>query len=283
VETTEGSGYNTSNYTTAGLTAPATYQVVVRNNGLCPVTSNETVVKLTDCCDAPGAPLVSFSEFNPCPSAPDASTWTLIDVRDNKTYKVKKLADGRYWMMQNLAFGNCSETSFKTDNSADATRVTPTVATDYVGHCRTALGANGGYLYNWPAAMNNVNAHYSGTQNFQCTGTSSAVNACRGICPEGWHVPTKDEFSNSHVAFTSNYSCVKDNCWNASSQWEGVLGGYCNAAGNIQANIYGTYWTSTSVSVYNANFLRFYTNNVSEGTASDNRNIGHAVRCVRNY
>ncbi|MDR0691991.1 MAG: hypothetical protein LBF69_03025, partial [Prevotellaceae bacterium] len=232
VPTTEGSDYTTSNYTTGMLTAAATYQVVVSNDGICSATSEEAIVAMrNDCCDAPGSSGILFSKFNPCANAPDASTWTLTDQRDGKTYKVKKLADGRYWMVQDLKFGkNCTENSFANDDSrSDAVR-SPTVdSDDYVGHCRTSTVNGAGYLYNWAAAMKNANGYWgSSDKSFGCTGTGSTVNQCQGICPEGWHVPTRDEFSNTISTFTNAYSCSKDNCWNASSKWEGVSGGYCH-------------------------------------------------------
>jgi uncharacterized protein (TIGR02145 family) len=288
VETTEGSGYTSSNYTTSTLTASGTYQVVVKNNGLCPVTSNEMVVTIRtgpDCCHLPGASGILFSEFKPCVSAPDLSTWTLTDGRDGKTYKVKKLADGRYWMVQDLKFGTCTDDSFHNDNSLGDTELAPTVAAGYVGHCRTSTASSAVYLYNWAAAMNNRNGYYGSTDDsFQCTGTGSSANQCRGICPEGWHVPTKDEFSSAHSAFASAYSCSNEDCWKPSSNWEGVLGGHCSSISAMTyANSRGYYWSSSWHNRYDAYTLRFYTNNLSAGTMNENKYHGLAVRCVRNY
>jgi uncharacterized protein (TIGR02145 family) len=237
------------------------------------------------CCNLPGASGILFSAFNPCASAPDTSIWTLIDDRDNKTYKVKKLADGRYWMAENLAFGDCGTGTFKNDYTLANASATPTVASGYAGHCRTSTGTNGGYLYSWAAAMNNPYG-YSGSlnQTFPCTGKGSSANTCRGICPEGWHVPTKDEFSSANTAFGSAYSCAKENCWNTTSKWEGALGGYCASSGTMnQVNSYGAYWSSSYSSGANAFALRFYTNTLYDGTATIAKNVGQSVRCVKNY
>jgi hypothetical protein len=119
-----------------------------------------------------GAEDLTFANFNPDPSAAAGSTWTLRDERDNKLYVVKLMSDNRYWMVQNLAFGDCTESSFYNDNSAEATTHAPTVAAGYVGHCRTNPREGAGYLYNWPAAMQNENAYYGSSDNsFACSGS----------------------------------------------------------------------------------------------------------------
>jgi uncharacterized protein (TIGR02145 family) len=283
---TDGSGYTTPNYTTSMLTAPATYHVVVDNNGMCPVTSNTVIVAMkSGCCDAPGSSGILFSEFNPCKNAPDASTWTLTDQRDGKTYKVKKLADDRYWMVQDLKFGNCTNNSLLNDDAVDEALRSPIVADGYVGHCRTSNVSNAGYLYNWPAAMNNKDGYYySSVQTFQCTGTDGSVNQCQGICPDGWHVPTKEEFEHAHSAFMTAYSCSGGQCWNETSEWEGVLGGYSNYGNTMYyAGTRGLYWSSSYNNTTKAFYLYFYNNEMSTTKEDAGKSCALMVRCVKNY
>jgi len=56
-----------------------------------------------------------------------------------------------------------------------------------------------GYLYNWAAAMDTTATDYI---------TASFENR-RGICPEGWHVPTKDEWTTlvTYVSSQEDYRC----------------------------------------------------------------------------
>ena len=271
VATTEGTGYTTHNYTTGALTVSATYQVIATNNGACSTRSNTAIVTMkSGCCDAPGSSGILFSEFNPCANAPDASTWTLTDQRDGGAYKVKKMVDGRYWMVQDLKFGSCDPDSFNNDDRSGDPLLDPNVADGYVGHCRTSTTADAGNLYNWAAAMNNPNGYWgSSDQSFQCSGTDNAANQCRGICPEGWHVPTKGEFNDAFSKFTG-------------LMWEVVLGGYCNYNNNMSAvGSAGYYWSSSYNSNTAAFYLRLQANTKSiEGYDKSN---ALSIRCVRNY
>jgi uncharacterized protein (TIGR02145 family) len=239
---------------------------------------------------APGV-TTTFAAFSPCTTAAAGATWTLQDTRDggnNYTYKVKKMQDGRIWMVQDLKFGDCPNNTgyWYNDNSEAATTHTPTVYDGYVGHCRATSQANAGYLYNWPAAMQNVNAYYGSTDDsFQCIGTSGS--GCQGICPDGWHIPTgapDGEFQALHNAPGRNCSTSNDNCWNANSDWEGVYGGSCNLSG-VLSNQGGVanYWSSTYYNNNNVYDLIFLSSITFPGTNNYYKQDGFSVRCVRNY
>jgi uncharacterized protein (TIGR02145 family) len=216
---------------------------------------------------------------------------------NNQSYKVKKMADGHIWMVQDMKFGACSATgTWYNDNSAAATTHTPTVASGYVGHCTAATNSDTtpkrGYLYNWPAAINNSNAYYgSSVSSFQCTGTASGNSgtnpgACRGICPEGWHIPTGDttgEFQALHTAI-GDCSRSNDDCWNAASAFEGVLGGDCGDDGLVaEQNSIGHYWSSTYCDDSYAYALGFHSTTAYPGIGKGSKYVGRSVRCVRNY
>jgi uncharacterized protein (TIGR02145 family) len=156
-------------------------------------------------CHAPGATGVTFAAFSPC-TAITGSTWTLTDDRDRKTYKVKYMPDGQYWMVQNLGFG---------DRCASRTSVSSSTATGnvnstglYYGDCCVAPDNLSGYIYNRTAALN-IGSPNAPTY---CDGTTSGLGlndpaSCRGICPENWHVPTLDEFRALDSAFGSSPWC----------------------------------------------------------------------------
>jgi uncharacterized protein (TIGR02145 family) len=234
--------------------------------------------------------------FIPCGEV--GATWTLQDTRahgNNKSYKVKKMADGHIWMVQSLMFGDCTNNVYYNNDSKASTTLTPTVAPGYVGHCSAATSSdtpsNRAYLYNWPAAMNNENAYFSSTvTGFYCTGTAGGTGspnpgACQGICPEGWHIPTGDttgEFQALHDA--GGCSTSNDDCWDAASAFEGVLGGYLYADGTpYRQGLEGCYWSSASKNGGGAYYLYFDSGSTSPGTAHTYRQFGNAVRCVRNY
>jgi uncharacterized protein (TIGR02145 family) len=283
-----------TSYTTPEIETSTTYYIQARIaetgclSARMPVAAE---VNMEGCCNAPGTTGVTFAEFNPC-IASYGSTYTLTDDRDSKQYKVKYMPDGHYWMVQDLMFGNCTESSYIYDNSEAATTRTPTVAPGYVGHCRTNTRSGAGYMYGWAATMNNTKAYYSSSNSsFQCIGTGSGTvspnpGACRGICPDGWHVPTGStagEYQALHAAMVSSYKCSNDACWNASSAWEGVLGGYCIQGALYDQDSRGYYWSSTYYDAYAAYRLRFYSGTVNPGTDRYDKDDGYPVRCIKNY
>jgi uncharacterized protein (TIGR02145 family) len=242
-------------------------------------------------CTAPGS-TVNFTAFNPCPNAVTGAVWYLTDTRESKniqTYKVKKMPDGRIWMVQNLMFGNCSETSFKTDNSEADTKVSPTVASGYVGHCRTSTISGAGYYYNWPAVLNNSKAFYSSTATgIGCSGTGASANACQGICPAGWHVPTGNtdgEFYNLHTILVSLGCQNNSACWLAPALPELINSRFNYSSGSeVPYSNYYSFFSSTASSTTHVYCLHqggaFYS---GAGVPLEGKNAGMTVRCVRNY
>ena len=101
----------------------------------------------------------------------------LLDDRDGQTYKTVKIGD-QVWMAENL--------NFETDESV--------CYHDSVEYCDKY-----GRLYTWAAAMdsagtwstNGKGCGYGNTCSVASTGSATLV---RGVCPEGWHLPTKTEW-----------------------------------------------------------------------------------------
>ncbi|MDR0737672.1 MAG: hypothetical protein LBF39_01205 [Prevotellaceae bacterium] len=282
VAVTEGSGYDRADYTTAELNSEATYAVIVGNAGACSVTSDEAVVtmKQSGCCNMPGTTGL-FTTFNPCAISSMGSEWMLKDDRESdniQTYKVKLLADGRYWMVQDLKFGKgCDKITFA-GSRADKTGI---VAAGYYGDC--LKNTNGDYLYDWAATLNQSKAHHGGSYR-GCTGVGASANNCQGICPDGWHVPTSNEFDQANNIFKGAYNCKNADCWNLTKNWEASFAGLATATGKVNnIGTQGQYWSSSSNSNSNASVMYISSGSVLNPKGIANRNSGLAVRCVRNY
>jgi uncharacterized protein (TIGR02145 family) len=294
---TDGSGGTTTSYTTAALYANATYSVVA-GNGACSVTSNEALVSMkaasaAECCNAQPGSTMDFTAFSPC-TAQVGATWTLQDRRESKNpqdYKVKLMADGHIWMVQDLKFGDkCNKEDFAGSNGQDRLGNISSTGT-YYGNCRNNTQTGAGYLYDWAAAINKPGAYYGSKTNVGCSGTATGENgtnpgACQGICPAGWHIPTggsAGEYQALHNAI-GNCTTDNDNCWDASSAWEGVLGGLCSDQGVLNSQgSYARYWSSTYYSSGSAYLLYFYSATVAPGTSSGSLHYGFSVRCVKDY
>jgi uncharacterized protein (TIGR02145 family) len=227
--------------------------------------------------------------------------WYLIDTREAastvteakaRTYKVKKMADGRIWMVQDLKFGDkCSKLTISFTSSNQIGNITSLTDKTYYGDCTNVKISSTpparGYLYNWAAAINKADAYPNSSSNVGCSGTmtgtaGTAPGACQGICPAGWHVPTKQEADDAHSKFSASYGCSNDACWLTAATWEGVRSGHFDGNMVMSATDAAHYWTSTyGTSVYGTSMETWSTAFVTQ--AYYYKWDAMTVRCIRNY
>ncbi len=212
-----------------------------------------------------------------------------VDARDNHTYWVQKLADGKCWMLTNLAYaGGGINTYGDTKGLINGTGIGTTylVPSYYIPASganvtseptNPSASTNGtgqyGYLYNWCGAM-------GGQETAACANvTTPAPDTGVSVCPSGWRLPTgvatTGEFTllNSTIngGLTNTDEDLRNN-WLAqySGSWSG---GFYDQGG------YGGYWSSSQSLGSVARYLRLTTNDV--GPASNvNKVTGFAVRCI---
>jgi uncharacterized protein (TIGR02145 family) len=277
--------YEGTTFTSTAPETSGTYSITLtaHRENYCDLGKTKDVDVLD--CTAPSS-TVNFTAFNPCSNTTTGDYWYLTDTRELnnvQTYKVKLMADGRIWMVQDLKFGNLCGATFA-GSSADQTGKVSNIGT-YYGDCRNNTQGKAGYLYDWAAAINKASAYYGSSNNVGCSGTGSTANACQGICPDGWHIPTgasSGEFQALHNAI-GNCSTGNDDCWDSNSAWEGVLGGDCASGGSfLEQGSYAYYGSST----YHGNIYAYMLRFGSDSTLPDtygNKHYGRSVRCVRNY
>lgn len=102
----------------------------------------------------------------------DGEYGEILDTRDDQVYKVVTIGSGasaQTWMAQNLNY-NYNKGTAKSYCYGDD----PDNCAKY------------GRLYTWEAAMNDANCAYGNT--------CSPSGLIRGVCPEGWHLPSHGEF-----------------------------------------------------------------------------------------
>lgn len=184
----------------------------------------------------------------------------VTDVTGNATdtYVVRKLADGRCWMTTNIR---------RTDVAYTYPNALATNAPIY------------GCLYSWTVAMAGQTAERS-----------------RGICPEGWHIPTDDEWKNLEMKAVGSMTIETADVVG----WRGTTEGtilhatsnanltWSNSAGAAVAflNHRGYYWTSTKGAFYR--YIGSSNSSYGVGTASYQKiyrssgatTAGYSVRCV---
>ena len=123
-----------------------------------------------------GADVVSDDSVSKC-----GEGGTFMDSRDRRIYKCVKIGD-QVWMAENLDFG---EIVHSTTNQVKASAAH---AQKYCYDDDSTNCAKYGGLYQWHTAMG-LCAEYGSMDANALVG-----NPHRGICPAGWHVPTKEEW-----------------------------------------------------------------------------------------
>lgn len=184
---------------------------------------------------------LSFTTLNlACPGAP-----TVTDHQGN-VYRTVQIGS-QCWTRENM---RC--TTSPTGN-AWAFNPTSRTTTPFYAHLDTTV--NGchydEYFYNWSAAVDIAE------QNGTFTGN------CRGICPQGWHVPTDAEQTTliNYVMSQSAFVCGTDNSDIGSSLaytsgWDSETSS-CSV-GNNQQNNNATSFSLYPVGIYSGDYGYFY-------------------------
>ena len=203
------------------------------------------------------------------------------DARDNRTYKTVKIGN-QTWMAENLKFAQDSLVeSWCYDND-------PT-------NCQKK-----GRMYSWMGAINRT-AEECGYQK-----ACSLTYPVQGICPEGWHIPSKEEFETL-IETVGGYAVAgarlksKENwepAWNGcvgtdDYQFSAVSGGWYRPYSEHfgEGNYYAAIWSSTELEDWHrANeedrhilvyTLRFFNDKDSVDIGESNRDYGLSVRCLK--
>ena len=244
-------------------------------------------------------------------SCPDTLTtgqvYSLKDSRDEQSYNVAKLADGKCWMITNLNLaGGTVLSSDKSDVPSTNYYTLPASSKSGFSSDTTAYVYNSGKItstctspgcysyYSWLAAT------AGGKNSSGSSVTANGYNAAYSICPKGWRLPTSTT-SNADATTSPNW---KTGDWYAlatayganleSSHSQNAATFYNNAGSGTTPNFLlagfylngsfssggssGYYWSSTAGSgaVYT---LRFNSERVSSAD-SNYRKYGFPVRCV---
>ena len=199
---------------------------------------------------------------------PSYSYGEMTDDRDGQVYKTVEIGE-QTWMAENLNYAylplesGSDSLSFCYDND-------PLNCSKY------------GRLYRWSAAMDSVGM-------FSATGKGCGYSVCsltgnvRGVCPEGWHLPSKNEFFNSDY---SNPIQWQDSI----SSWymsgltipaSGYMPYYGSGSAGFGKGQYAGLWTSSESTDGYAFVLFFRDDDSFTRKDGDNKNNGYSVRCLK--
>ena len=221
-----------------------------------------------------------------CRFNPDIDYGTMTDERDGKVYKTVKIGD-QTWMAENL-------------NYADSTKTPSLKGKSWCFNDRAANCDVVGHLYTWAAAIDSVklatdadnpqDCGYGKTCDLASAGSATLV---QGICPEGWHLPSYDEWKTLFDAVCGQDTASKvlksQTGWHSNDYGTDAFGfsalpvGGKNDVGYFGA--WSTYfWSSTEVNSGHAYDVYLYYglgNAGLAGLAIENKILGFSVRCLR--
>ncbi len=207
------------------------------------------------------------------------------DERDGQVYKSVKIGD-QVWMAENLNYAYDVPTA-EWDSSSFCYDDVPDNCAKY------------GRLYLWSAAMDSA-AVFSESGRGCGFGVECNPNGIvRGVCPEGWHLPSSEEWYALHSSVGGYLTAGK--MLRTTSDWHnnsnGTNGNGTNAYGfsvypsgyrHVNSVFYSRlgydayFWTTDEWSEKSATYEEFvYGYDYTTGDA-DPKNLGYSVRCIKN-
>ena len=192
-----------------------------------------------------------------------------VDSRDGQSYAIITIG-GRIWMAENLNFEykiqGASQGNYCYNNSADS--------------C-----AKYGRLYTWAAAMDSAGATGCGS------GKKCTYTGMRGVCPDGWHLPTRAEWSAlfSAVGLQSTGETLKARSgWNDYGYGSDTYGfaalpaGLRSNGGDFYgAGGYAFFWSSSESDADFAYDMELKYDSDGADLNGNYKGYGFAVRCLK--
>lgn len=229
------------------------------------------------------------------------NTTTVTDCQGHE-YPVVKLGS-QYWMAENL---QCTKYDTQSERAGAEiyTSSRGTYApyytdgkyanTEFSGYLTNGLREHLGLLYNWAAAMG-----YTETQDENQTGSYNGRR--QGICPNGWHLPSRSDWNTLAIELggtpspnsdgSMDYSTVGEKLMSRSGWHKGGNGtddygfsglpaGYAYGSEVDDVGKCGYFWSSTARSSYR--YCYYNPTSLYEKFSDQyNANYARSVRCVK--
>ena len=207
-----------------------------------------------------------------------AKMGTLKDLRDGQTYKTVQIGS-QVWMAENLNFKTESSICYKEDEN----------------YC-----IKYGRLYRWAVAMDS--ACTWSTNGKRCGDGKTCLPSypVRGVCPEGWHLPSHTEWDTLFTAVGGQLTASKvlkstsgwynggngTDAYSFSALPAGFGGGYdivvpMGANSNIWDNAY--FWSSTEFDSVRAYYMYLFDDFDNAFLNNTDKINWFSVRCLKDY
>ena len=195
----------------------------------------------------------------------------LEDKRDGHTYRTVKIGN-QVWMADDLDYRTSEKMWY--EGYGDCVE---NIYGDCVHH---------GLYYTWIEAIDSIGTYDKYGIKCGYNDACDLPQPLQGICPDGWHLPSYDEFDELYHAMGENYKAMQATgfpSWKNATDAYGFSAlptGYISAVNGDLDGI-GTnlgYWTS---SITDGKVESWYVHSTSFGHTTDNRNVGYMVRCIQ--
>ena len=297
--TTDGSGVGSFTSSITGLTSETTYYVRAYATNSAGTNYGASVAFTTAA--------TSVVNGQPCPDAP------MVTDHEGNEYNTVQIGN-QCWMKENLR---------TTTSPSTGTYLIPATGTSYTytgkqarwynNDSATYAPQNYGLLYNWNAAVDTFNTEYE--EMSVNSSSSNAVSASftgyhRGICPEGWHLPSDAEWTTltTYVSSQSEYTCEgntisiakalsSETGWNncngecypgdQSETMNNVTGfsvapaGYCLGSSFNSIGYSAGFWSSSQLGSDHAYHRAIGYNSASVNRNNSGKYDGKSIRCLR--
>ncbi len=196
---------------------------------------------------------------------------TLTDSRDGQTYKTVSIGT-QTWMAENLNY-EINNSYCYNDNASNCTKY--------------------GRLYTWSAAMDSVGTWATNGKGCGYNKTCSPTYPVRGVCPEGWHLPTQTEWNTLFTAVggqsTAGKMLKSTSGWTSSGNgtdaysFSALPAGLRDGNGNYDYEGNLAYFWSSSENNSGYAYYMYLDFNYDNAYLSNYgyKNIGFSVRCVK--
>ncbi len=183
-----------------------------------------------------------------CSNVDESETGVLIDVRDDNTYTVAKIA-GRCWMTQNLRFTD-TELDYATSNVADSTTIT-------YGDLTSGNSEDEALIHEGVDSDGNPTVwyNYAAASAMTITGSSNSADAVYDVCPAGWRLPNSTEV-DSVTPFASTFNPVLGGMYYDGTVF-GPGGFWWSATANNAESRYSLIWDGSDLAS-DSNAVRVY-------------------------
>lgn len=210
---------------------------------------------------------------------PEIDYGTMTDDRDGQTYKTVIIGT-QMWMAENLNYdyneGTAKSYCYNDEDS----------------NCKVT-----GRLYQWSAAMDSAAVFSDAGKGCGYGKECSPSGTIRGVCPEGWHLPSNDDWNTLWTAiggtstagtFTAGTKLKSASGWYSNGNGEDAYGfsvlpagrryndgSFCDQGGNA------SFWSSSENSSSYAWGWRFNDGDADVGQFNDYKSYGFSVRCLK--